>query len=163
MCIYRVLFGVIGICALAALASHFAVKYCKKSNSIVPSGSVGPLSNPEPSNPRILSDFNFLIVAVTFVFTAFIPIIVTGGKPPEKPDDVLFLWLPLRVDIGIVIPSLFFYFNKNLTKYAKRGFWDNAPDCLQKYNPTFNAIDIELMETQSQRVPTPTTVTESIK
>ena len=97
-------------------------------------------------------------MAVTFVFTACIPIIVTGGKPPEKPDDILFLWLPLRLDVGIIIPSLFFFFNKNLTKYAKRGFWNMAPECLQQYNPDLYFIDIEMTAVEAWKPPrTPTT------
>ena len=146
----RVLFGLIGVGAFVTLFAHFCLSIWKKStNSIEPIQINQPAFNVISYNPTMLSDLQFLAVAFTFILSGSFPFLLQRGKPPETADELLLLWMPLRITTGVVAPFLFYAFNKELRLYCKREFWNfAAPDFLQKYNP--NLITIIASSSQVQ-------------
>ena len=47
--------------------------------------------------------------------------------------EILTVFLP--ISNAISIPLLIFYFNSKLRLFYLRSFWENAPNCLQRFNP----------------------------
>jgi hypothetical protein len=55
--------------------------------------------------------------------------------------------------IAIVCPLVFYLSSEDMIHYFKREFWDNAPDCLQIYNPdTVFIINIQALPSQPEPV-----------
>ena len=137
----RVLFGFIGVAAFVTLFTHFCLSIWKKSTSIIEPQINQNGFNVIAYNPRILSDLQFLTVALTSILSASFPFLLQQGKPPETADELFLLWMPLRINLGVVAPFLFYAFNKDLRLYCKREFWNFVvPDFLQKYNPNLISI-----------------------
>ena len=114
----------------------------KKSNSVESvdvAQAPGPYNN-QIHNPKVLKDFQIYVISSVVLVPFFIPYLVTGGKSPTTADEIFLSWMPPRLTLGIIIPTLFFAFNKNLKLHAKREFWERAPDFLQHYNPSFYAV-----------------------
>ena len=81
------------------------------------------------------------VISTVVLLPSFLPYLITGGQSPTTAEEIFLTWMPLRLALGIIIPTLFFVFNKNLKLHAKREFWDWAPDFLQHYNPTFYMVN----------------------
>ena len=114
----------------------------KKSNSVESvdvAQAPGPYNN-QIHNPKVLKDFQIYVISSVVLVPFFIPYLVTGGKSPTTADEIFLSWMPPRLTLGIIIPTLFFTFNKNLKLHAKREFWERAPDFLQHYNPSFYTV-----------------------
>ena len=146
----RILFGYLISGSFLSLLVYTGLSIWKKSKN----STIEPQSpqqnngfNVLAHNPRILNDFQLLFVASIIVFAAIFPLIMTGGKPPGTPDELIILWMPMRICTGIIGPLMFFCFNKDLRQYCKREFWDIAPECLQNYNPNL----INLGENESTK------------
>ena len=78
-------------------------------------------------NPSLINHWEMLIVGIYFniillflMFMNYFNIILT-----------CFIVLTN----AIFVPSFFFYFNSKLRQFYQRKFWENAPTCLQHFNP----------------------------
>ena len=98
-------------------------------------------------NPKVLKNVQLFVISSIVISTSFVPYFVTGGKSLTSADEILLVWMPMRLAVGFITPSLVFIFNKNLKLYAQREFWEWAPDYLQQYNPTLIQVnDVEQIE-----------------
>ena len=148
----RILFGLIGVGAFVTIFGHTCLsiwmKSRKSTTSIEPAQPVHNNFNVLVYNPTILNDVQFLAITIIFILSALLPFCLQQGQPPETADQLVLLWMPLRMNVGVTAPFLFYGFNKELRAYCKREFWDIAPEWLQKYNPNLITIpapqDIEL-------------------
>ena len=140
---FRILFGYIygDVCSLL-IYSLLSIWKKLTNNDVEPQAQLPhPLGfNVMTHNPRILNDLQYLFVALMIVLFAIFPFVMTGGLPPDTSDELVMLWMPMRISIGLVSPILFFCFNQDLRAYCKREFWDMAPECLQYYNPNLVTI-----------------------
>ena len=137
----RILFGLIGVGAFVTLFGHTCLSIWKKSTSMIEPMPANNNFNVLVNNPAILNDLQVLAVTISFILSASFPFILQRGQPPETADQLLLLWMPLRLWLGVLTPFLFYGFNKDLRAYSKREFWDSwAPNFLQKYNPNLITI-----------------------
>ena len=83
--------------------------------------------NNQRYNPSLLNHWEILIVAI-YLNILFFFIVITGKL------NVLFS-ASLALFNAICIPSFVFYFNGKLRQFYQRQFWENAPNCLQCFNP----------------------------
>ena len=98
-------------------------------------------------NPKVLEDVQLFVISNIVISSSFVPYFVTRGKAPATANEMLFAWMPMRLALSIIIPTLFFTFNKDLKLHAQREFWEWAPDYLQQYNPTLIQVnDVEQIE-----------------
>ena len=131
------MFGLLGCGAMFMFLSHFAISLYQafQDQSQNKDQHKNGVWNNVVHNPNVLSDLQLFGALALFVCTAGIPKIITGGNAPDTADEVLLLWLPLRLGVGLIFPLMFFYFNPEIRTHFKRGFWDWAPDCIQDLNP----------------------------
>ena len=108
----------------------------------------GPFNN-TTHNPKVLKNVQLFVISSIVISTSIVPYFVTGGKSPTSADEILLAWMPMRLAVGFITPSLVFIFNKNLKLYAQREFWEWAPDYLQKFNPAlYNVGDVHVEQIQ---------------
>ena len=111
----------------------------------VPNGHFNNITH----NPKVLKDLQLFGISSIVISSSFVPYFVTAGKAPTTADEIFLALMPMRLAVGIIIPTLFFIFNKNLKLYAQREFWQWAPDYLQQYNPTlYHVGDVHVEQIQ---------------
>ena len=120
---------------------HFLKKIRNANTDNVQEPSNGHYNN-ITHNPKVLEDVQLFVISNIVISSSFVPYFVTEGRAPATANELLFAWMPMRLALGIIIPTLFFIYNKNLKLHAQREFWEWAPDYLQQYNPTlYNVSD----------------------
>ena len=139
ICIFRLALSLAIIGGVLLICWQISRALCRQNDQqIEPAG--GAVFNNMEHNPSVLNDLSILFIYAIFVILACTPYLMTRRKLTVTADDVFLAWMPIRVGMGIVIPCLFFLCNKKLLKYAKREFWNRAPEWLQNFNP--NLLDL---------------------
>ena len=133
----RIMFGLLACGALFMFLSHLSISLFKVFQD---QNQVKDKWNNVIQDPNVLTDLQLLIALTLFVGTAGLPKIITGGAAPDTADQVLLLWLPLRLGMGLIFPLMFLFFNPNIKVHFKRVFWNWAPDCIQDYNPYLHQL-----------------------
>ena len=86
--------------------------------------------NNQRYNPTLLNHREVIIIAVF----ANLPVIMLYlFENVSSAPEILTVFLP--ISNAISIPLLIFYFNGKLRLFYLRSFWENAPNCLQRFNP----------------------------
>ena len=108
--------------------------YRKTSNmQIIPDHQNEPSNNinNQRYNPILLNHREVIIIAV-FANFPFILLYFLVNVISTTIEIVTVLVSIINV---ICIPLLIFYFNGKLRQFYLRQFWENAPNCLQRFNP----------------------------
>ena len=131
---------------------HFLKKIRNANTDNVQEPNNGHFNN-ITHNPKVLEDVQLFVISNIVISSSFVPYFVTGGKAPATANEVLFAWMPMRLVLGIIIPTMFFIYNKNLKLHAQREFWEWAPNYLQKFNPTlYNVGDVHVEQIEITHV-----------
>ena len=102
---------------------------------VVPNQPVaGLFMNNQAWNPSLMTDMQALFVVVLVALSHLPLFFVSNYYPSTNNVRVTFPMYRLCI-MGLFLPSLFYYFNKDIRSYYRREFWDVAPDWLQNYNP----------------------------
>ena len=109
--------------------------YRKKTNimQIIPDHQNEPTNNinNQRYNPTLLNHREVIIIAVF----ANLPVIMLYlFENVSSAPEILTVFL-LSISNAICILLLIFYFNGKLRLFYLRSFWENAPICLQRFNP----------------------------
>ena len=133
----RIMFGLLACGALFMFLSHLVISLYKvfQDQSQVEDEPNSGKWKSVIHDPNVLTDLQLLSALTLFVCTAGLPKIITGGAAPDTADQVLLLWLPLRLGMGLIFPLMFLCFNPKIKVHFKKVFWNWAPDSIQDYNP----------------------------
>ena len=85
--------------------------------------------NNQRYNPSLLNHWDMLIIFIIYLNILFF---LQSFLLPIIEISVTFLAIIFN---GICFPSFFYCFNGKLRQFYLRQFWENAPNCLQPFNP----------------------------
>ena len=86
-------------------------------------------------NPAILTPVQYCMYFIVIATAILLSLTITDKRLEIYPWLITFRNAPHIITIGIIVPLVFYIKNIRARSYIKREFWDQAPDCVQKYNP----------------------------
>ena len=93
-------------------------------------------------NPEILTPVQYCVYFIIIGAAFLLSLMITDIRLEIYPWLIIFRNAPHIITIGIIVPLIFFIKNRRARSYIKREFWNQAPDCIQKYNPYQLKINI---------------------
>jgi sterol desaturase/sphingolipid hydroxylase (fatty acid hydroxylase superfamily) len=106
-----------------------------------------PNFNNDATNKAIIT-VGQLGVLFLCLFPAVLPLVVINNFKLELSSWILMVKdVPVQLLFGIVLPSLFYYWNPEAITHVKSTFWEMAPDWLHRFNPD-RVIEINIINTE---------------
>ena len=120
--------------------TYLARKWTKTEIAPIPKPESDHFSfNNVTTNPALMTDLQALFV-ILMIFVGFVPIILVSIFFPGSFDILVNTQMYRQCILGLIVPSFFYIFNKDIRLHYKREFWNSAPDWLQIHNPINNQI-----------------------
>ena len=86
-------------------------------------------------NKSLMSPMQY-VFAILIVLVSVAPmLIISQDQIMEYPWLGTFRETTFQLGLIVIVPSVFFCFNKNARTHVKNEFWENAPDWLFQFNP----------------------------